>query len=124
ALHSTQAPRQPRPAVGNRFRSGRARLTVPRIFDMVRAPPETPMRKLSSISRRRFDYVRMTGAELADDLAVIDMQASAFCRIFGANGETMKKWMRDDLEIPPWVPVALALLKAGPHMTVIARGEA
>lgn len=59
----------------------------------------------------RFEYKRMTGEELRTELLDMAMPVFAFARIFGVRPQTVKKWLRDENDIPPWVHVALGLLR-------------
>ncbi|RWC91671.1 MAG: hypothetical protein EOS72_03175 [Mesorhizobium sp.] len=58
----------------------------------------------------RFEYARMNGKELHETLTEIGMPPYGFARIFGVKADTVKKWLRDQQDIPPWVYVALSLL--------------
>lgn len=71
----------------------------------------------------RFEYDRLTGKQLSDDLRSLDMPPNAFCRIFGVRKEVMGRWLKDAQEIPPWVYIALRLL-ALPHALGEARAAA
>ena len=58
----------------------------------------------------RFEYTRMNGKELHETFAELGMPPYGFARIFGVKPDTVKKWLRDQQDIPPWVYVALSLL--------------
>lgn len=72
----------------------------------------------------RFEYKRMTGADLAAWLHELDLPADAFCRIFGVRPEVMARWLKDEQDIPPWVFVVVWLLKETPNGNAIARTAA
>lgn len=91
-----------------------------RVFDMLRHPdhglpmteePERrdPWEKLPT--DKRFEYSRMSGKELAQELVALQMTPVAFSRIFGVNGRTLKHWLTDRQDIPPWVWIAVNLLQ-------------
>lgn len=67
----------------------------------------SPPRKAVSA---RFEYTRLTGKELSEDLSDLGMEPKTFCRIFGVNPNVMTRWLKDEQEPPPWVHVAMALL--------------
>lgn len=58
----------------------------------------------------RFEYTRMNGQELHETFVELGMPPYGFARIFGVKPDTVKKWLRDQQDIPPWVYVALSLL--------------
>ncbi|TIR24002.1 MAG: hypothetical protein E5X34_13180 [Mesorhizobium sp.] len=58
----------------------------------------------------RFEYSRMNGTELHETFTELGMPPYGFARIFGVKPDTVKKWLRDQQDIPPWVYVALSLL--------------
>ncbi len=58
----------------------------------------------------RFTYRRLTDKEFTLELARRNMTPGAFARIFGVNLNTANRWASGELDIPPWVPIALTLL--------------
>lgn len=72
----------------------------------------------------RFEYTRMTGAEITEALQEIDLDPVAFCRIFGIRPEVMKRWQRDEQDAPPWIFPVLWLLREVPNGIAIARTAA
>lgn len=84
---------------------------------MLCAPPRKRM-------SARFEYTRLTGRQIGDALAEIDLLPAAFCRIFGVRKEVMRKWLKDEQEPPPWVFVVLWLLREVPNGIAIARTAA
>ncbi|RWM29428.1 hypothetical protein [Mesorhizobium sp.] len=58
----------------------------------------------------RFEYSRMTAPELNRVLKELELPGYGFARIFGVRPDTVRKWLRGELDIPPWVFVALSLL--------------
>lgn len=72
---------------------------------------------------RRFIYDPMTPDEFADALQHHGMKRDAFSRITGADANTVRRWHKGDLAIPPWVPVMLAAWQA-PTAIGHARSEA
>lgn len=59
----------------------------------------------------RFEYDRLTGGELDVALRELDLPPYGFARIFGTRANVVKKWLRDEQDIPAWVFVAIALLR-------------
>lgn len=79
---------------------------------------ETPM------TRKRFEYVKMTAQEFSDALADIDLHPHAFARLTGSLAERVNKWVFGGEEIPQWVPGLMAALTASPEALVALRREA
>lgn len=74
--------------------------------------------------RKRFEYQRMTGQELTDDLRAMNMSVKAFARITGSIAERVQKWANGEEDIPAWIPVFTAVLKNVPGAIPEARQEA
>ena len=74
--------------------------------------------------RKRFEYQRMTGQDLTDDLRAMNMSVKAFARITGSIAERVQKWADGKEDIPTWVPVFTAVLKNVPGSIPEARQEA
>ena len=64
----------------------------------------------------------------ADDfnaaLRNLDMPSDAFARITGSNPKSVARWRKGQQDIPPWVPVLLAVLLDDPGNVVVARRAA
>jgi DNA-binding transcriptional regulator YiaG len=54
----------------------------------------------------------LTPAQLRAALASLDMTQRGFARYCGANERTVRRWLEDEQDIPPWVPVMLRLMGA------------
>lgn len=72
---------------------------------------------------RRFTYDAMEPDEFSDALQRHGMKRDAFSRITGADPNTVRRWHRGDVPIPPWVPIILASWDA-PTAIGRARSEA
>lgn len=83
-----------------------------------RSPP-----KRNAVSAR-FEYTRMTAQQFSDALEEIDLPAPAFSRIYGVRLEVVERWLKGEQDIPPWVFIALWLMREIPSGTAIARSAA
>lgn len=63
------------------------------------------------MSKRRFEYVRMTGNEFQDALDSADVKLATFSRMTGMPLPRLTKWADGSEDIPYWVPVYCAALK-------------
>ncbi len=72
----------------------------------------------------RFEYDRIDGARFKRELAVLNMQPGAFARIFGVNLNVVKRWLRDEQDIPPWVRIVTTMMVDDAGMIVVARRTA
>lgn len=77
-----------------------------------------------AMTRKRFEYKKMTAAEFKGDLKAIGMPIKAFARITGSNADRVGKWGNGEEDIPSWVPVLTAIMKNVPGATAEARQEA
>ncbi|WP_420408667.1 hypothetical protein [Hoeflea sp.] len=59
----------------------------------------------------RYRYARMTPEDMSDDLNTLKLSAGQFSRISGARHERVQKWLDGKEDIPPHIPVLLALMK-------------
>lgn len=59
----------------------------------------------------RYKYNRMTPQDMSADLNGLGLSAGQFSRLSGARHERVLKWLDGKEEIPPHVPVLLALLE-------------
>jgi DNA-binding transcriptional regulator YiaG len=59
----------------------------------------------------RYKYNRMTPQDMSADLDTLNLTAGQFSRISGARHERVQKWLSGEEDIPPHVPVLLALLE-------------
>lgn len=59
----------------------------------------------------RYKYNRMTSEDMSEDLNTLHLTAGQFARISGARHERVLKWLEGKEDIPPHVPVLLALLE-------------
>ena len=75
-----------------------------------------------TMTRKRFEYKKMTAAELEADLNQIGMPVKAFARISGSSADRVRTWVSGEEDIPTWVPVFTAMLKNVPG--AIARSQA
>ncbi len=72
-------------------------------------------------------YLRMKPAELAAELAKLDLSPKSFCRTWGVNERTMSNWLRghdkhgQPVLIPPWVYVAFAMMNMHGGLVVAKR---
>jgi hypothetical protein len=57
----------------------------------------------------RFEYDRMNGQELHLTLQELGMPPYGFARIFGVRATVVKRWLRGEQDVPPWVYVALSM---------------
>jgi hypothetical protein len=73
---------------------------------------------------RRFEYQRMTGDEFRRSMDAISLSVNTFSRIFGFNPKRIHSWLEGNDNIPPWVPVVMAILGSNPMAIVAARQEA
>ena len=78
-----------------------------RVFDMLRAPPGEDM--------RRYQYRKMTPAEISEALQDTGLTVGQFSRIIGAryNGpddSTVQKWLDGTQDAPTYLPALFALL--------------
>lgn len=76
------------------------------------------------MARKRFEYTRMTGAELTADLKAMGMTVPAFARITGSIADRVHQWANGQEDIPTWVPVMTAVMKKVPGAIPEARQEA
>lgn len=53
---------------------------------------------------------RMSPAQFSKGLDDNGLTMREFCRITGTGPKTAQRWLDDEKDIPPWVPVTLALL--------------
>lgn len=65
----------------------------------------------------RYKYARMTGKDMSEDLNILGITAGQFSRISGARYENVLLWLDDAKDIPPHIPVLLALLKLPDGLT-------
>jgi hypothetical protein len=67
----------------------------------------------------------MTPSDLSDDLKELDISLAEFCTITGHRYERVLKWLKekDGEDIPPHIPVLMALLKL-PGALAVAREQA
>lgn len=72
---------------------------------------------------RRIEYTRMTPSDFSDDLKELDLKLVDFCMITGHRYERVLKWLKGDEDIPPHLPVLMALLKL-PGAIDVAREQA
>lgn len=89
-----------------------------------RNPPTIVEQGDSVVARKRFEYTRMTGAELKADLKAIGMTVPAFARITGSIADRVQQWVDGKEDIPTWVPVITAMMKNVPGAIKEARQEA
>ncbi|MGB7335664.1 MAG: hypothetical protein WBD01_07735 [Salaquimonas sp.] len=66
---------------------------------------------------KRYKYDSMTAQEFRIALNGLDMPYMEFCRLTGANERTVKKWLENEQDIPPWASLALHLFKNSPNGT-------
>jgi hypothetical protein len=59
----------------------------------------------------RYKYNRMTPKDFSGDLNSLGLSAGQFSRLSGARYERVLKWLDGQEDIPPHVPVMLALLE-------------
>ncbi|MDZ7823090.1 MAG: hypothetical protein U5K75_02970 [Ahrensia sp.] len=71
----------------------------------------------------RYKYHRMTAASFSDALDSLGLSAGQFSRLCGARHERVIKWLDGLEDIPPHIPVMLALLKL-PGATALAKKTA
>lgn len=88
------------------------------------ANPFASKPKGMTMTRKRFEYVRMTGEELTADLKAIGMPVTAFARITGSLAERVQKWANGEEDIPTWVPILTAIFKNVPGALPEARQAA
>ncbi len=75
---------------------------------------------------RRIEYTRMTPSDLSDDLKELGITLAEFCTITGHRYDRVLKWLKEGdggEDIPPHIPVLMALLKL-PGAIDVAREQA
>jgi hypothetical protein len=87
-------------------------------------PSKFELRKEMTMSRKRFEYKKMTAAEFKDDLEAIGMSVKAFARITGSIADRAQKWLHGDEDIPTWVPIMTAIMRNVSGAIPEARQEA
>ena len=87
-------------------------------------PSTFEMRKEMTMSRKRFEYKKMTAAEFRSDLKSIGMSIKAFARITGSVADRAQKWLHGEEDIPTWVPIMTAIMRNVPGAIPEARQEA
>lgn len=75
-------------------------------------------------NKNRFEYQRMTGAELKQAMDRLGWTESTFAGLFGQTPKRVKDYVEDRERIPVWVPVVLHVLETVPGALGAARGEA
>jgi hypothetical protein len=88
------------------------------------ANPFASNAKGMTMTRKRFEYVRMTGEEFTADLKAIGMPVTAFARITGSIADRVQKWADGQEDIPTWVPILTAIFKNVPGALPEARQAA
>lgn len=76
------------------------------------------------MTRKRFEYVKMTAEEFRVALHDLDIHPHTFARISGSLAERVNKWAFEHEDIPMWVPPFLAAMAAAPEALIAARREA
>lgn len=66
------------------------------------------------MARRFYRYHRMSPAELSAGLNALSLTRRRFSRICGARTDKIQGWLAGELDIPPHIPVLVALLHL-PH---------
>jgi hypothetical protein len=70
-----------------------------------------------------YRFERMTGAEFSAALNYCKLTVNEFRRLTGASPKKATEWLAGSEDIPPWVPVFLAM-GAYPEALQAARDEA
>lgn len=65
---------------------------------------------LRRMSKRRYVYQRISGAELSKELDRLGLTKRRFAKIYGVPDDRVQQWMDDDEDIPHSVAVMLKLL--------------
>ena len=65
---------------------------------------------------RRFTFAPISPGEFMAKINALNWSRDAFCARTGYNETTVAKWMREDLPIPPIVPIFLAAVTHPPAL--------
>ena len=60
---------------------------------------------------QRFEYDRLTADKFTTAIVEMGIEPNTFARVFGVRENTVARWINGSQDIPPWVQIALALLR-------------
>lgn len=73
---------------------------------------------------RRYNYVRITGAELSRRLAAVQMSAEELVRYAGTSRDRVMQWLDGREDIPPSIDLLTTILVAVPGALDVAEAWA